>query len=314
MMFACSINMKRFATLMICANVSMSFAQDPVFTQFGNSEWYINPAMAARDTLDVVSAKYRNQWPNKTINYQTSIVSYNHHFAKINGSIYAAALIDDEGNGLLTTERYSIGYAEKLKFGDEFLIQFGIELSYFQREVDWSRLTFGDQIDPRQGFVYESFEIPRCGGTTGIDISSGLLVQYKKLYLGFSTHHINEPDYSLSCGTSPLPLNYGAQLGYQGNITSDWSIHPYIWYNHQGNGDILYAMTEAQWKFLVFGVGYRYDNDFTGLLGVRFLKFDILYSYDRTYSRPGYSSSGAHEISARFKFWNKTPHDNYVAF
>lgn len=306
--------MKRLGLLLAYGYASFSFAQDPVFTHFGNSEWYVNPSMAARDTMDVVALKYRNQWPGLSGNYQTSIIAYSHHFAKINGTVYGAALIDDAARGTIVTQRYSIGYAQKLKVGNHGLLQLGAEFTYFQRVIDWSKLTYGDMIDPRRGFIYQTGEIPRGGSVSGIDISTGALFQYKDLYIGASLHHITEPDESLLYGYSPLPRKWGLQTGYTWQINSDWQIHPYVWYNNQQGFNILYMMAEAQFKFLVFGGGYRIDDAYTAQLGARFLKFDLLYSYDMTYSDLHGGTAGAHEISGRFKFWNKTPHDNYVEF
>lgn len=214
----------------------------------------------------------------------------------------------------MVTQRYSLGYAQKLKIGDNGLLQLGAELTYFQRSMDWSRLTFGDMIDPRRGFIYETVDIPRGGSVSGIDLSAGALFQFKSMYIGASLHHITEPDESLLYGYSPLPRKWGVQAGYKGHISPDWQIHPYIWYNNQQGFNMFYMMAEAQFKFLVFGAGYRLDDAYSAQLGVRFLKFDVLYSYDMTYSDLSGATAGAHEISGRFKFWNKTPHANYIEF
>ena len=46
-----------------------------------------------------------------------------------------------------------------------------------------------------------------------IDFNTGTIAYYKKLLVGFSIHHITEPDFGLQ-GINKLPIRYGLQIGY----------------------------------------------------------------------------------------------------
>ncbi|HRE96129.1 MAG TPA: type IX secretion system membrane protein PorP/SprF, partial [Flavobacteriales bacterium] len=85
--------------------------------------------------------------------------------------------------------------------------------SYFQKSLDWSKLTFGDMIDPRRGFVYQTGDVPRGGSVGNMDFSAGILGFSENFYIGFSAHHLTEPNESLVTGTSPLPMKLSGHAG-----------------------------------------------------------------------------------------------------
>ena len=59
----------------------------------------------------------------------------------------------------LTTTNISGMYSYQLNVTREFSIRFGMQGTYVQKKVDWDKLTFGDMIDPRYGFIYQTQEI-----------------------------------------------------------------------------------------------------------------------------------------------------------
>ena len=61
--------------------------------------------------------------------------------------------------------------------------------------------TFGDQIDPRRGFIYQTGDLPRGRllengwGTKGfIDLSAGIVGYSENFYFGFAAKHLNTPE------------------------------------------------------------------------------------------------------------------------
>src|ERR1044071_9081282 len=71
--------MKKFIlTLTICAALfSVSFAQDPNFSQFFASPITLNPALTGKfDGVYRFAANYRNQWPTINNAYTTATASF----------------------------------------------------------------------------------------------------------------------------------------------------------------------------------------------------------------------------------------------
>lgn len=289
------------------------YSQDPHFSQLENSEWYFNPAMVNNDSLDQVAIKYRNQWPALSGNYVTTTAHYAHYFSKTNGTVYGAYLDDNAARGTLITNRFNLGYAQKIKLGKELMVQLGTELTFGMRSLDWSKLTFGDMIDPRRGFVYETNDIPRVGSGSYLDISGGILVNYYKLFMGFSTHHISEPNESAIGGYSPLPRKYGFQLGYDLVISSQFELKMRgFHYRQAGFRNTLFGGDVAYKGKFNLGYYHRINDAHVIRIGLQGDLIGVYYSNDITISELTTSTAYSHELSTSIRFWTKTPHKKFM--
>jgi len=291
-----------------------TFAQDPNYSTMLNSAVFINPAMAATDTMDYAGLKYRNQWPALSANYVTTSAYYSHYSSLLNSATYLIGSHDVAGRGTLKTTRVGIGYAQKIKLGDHFLIQVAGEAVYFQKSLEWANLTFGDIIDPRVGFVYATQDTPRGGTVSGMDFSSGITLSYKSAYVGFSAHHLTQPNESLLIGNSRLPMKFGVQMAYKLDMGEKWSVEPILFYQQQGNFSNLNLSCFVKGSDFVLGLGYRNKDAFLGTVGYEGARIRIYYSYDLTVSRLGTETGGSHEISMAYRFWKKAPHENYLEY
>jgi glycosyltransferase involved in cell wall biosynthesis len=56
------------------------------------------------------------------------------------------------------------------------------EQKNFQKYLDWSKLTFGDMIDPRRGFIYQTGDVPRGNGKRGYFDASAGFVGYTDIF------------------------------------------------------------------------------------------------------------------------------------
>ena len=71
----------------------------------------------------------------------------------ISGGLGLLVLNDKAGEGTLTSSYSSLIYAYQLNITREFSIRTGLQATYAQKTLDVDKLTFGDQIDPRYGFI-----------------------------------------------------------------------------------------------------------------------------------------------------------------
>lgn len=282
-------------------------AQDPQFTQFYANPIYLNPAFAGSARCPRVVMAYRNQWPALSGSFVTYSASYDQYVPTISGGIGVIALRDEAGRGVLNTTSIGGIYSYQKAVSRTFSLKFGVQATYTQKALDWSKLTFGDQIDPRRGFIYESQEVVRGGDVGFFDASAGVLGFSESFYAGASVHHINEPNESLILGTSRLPMKFtghtGAVIPIDGKrkSLSEASVSPNILYQRQADFEQINVGLYVRKGPLVFGTWYRFKDSFIALLGVQTETFKVGYSYDLTTSQLTTETGGSHELTLTFQ-------------
>ena len=279
-------------------------AQDPQFTQFYANPLYLNPAFAGTARCPRICINYRNQWPAISGTFVTYSASYDQHIDGMAGGIGLLVTNDRAGKGTLNTTNVSGIYSYQLNLTREFSMKFGIQATYAQKSVDWSKLTFGDMIDPRTGFVYSTNEIPNATTRSNVDISAGMLGYSRRYFFGFAVHHVTEPDEGF-LGTSKLPMKYTGHAGALiplGGRYSESSISPNILYQRQQDFQQLNLGVYFTKGALVGGLWYRNQDSFIILLGFQQDLFKFGYSYDVTVSRLTNATAGSHEISFQMQF------------
>ncbi len=284
-------------------------AQDPEFSQFYANQLYLNPAFAGTLRCPRISMAHRNQWPGITGTYTTSSVSYDQQVESISGGLGFLFTTDNAAN-TLKSSRFSAIYSYQIKINRKFSMRFGGEATFFQKSLDWNKLTFGDMVDPRRGFVYQTGDLPRGGNISGVDFSAGVLGFSEIFFFGVAAHHLTTPDESLIIGESPLPMKItghaGAVLPLSGGAskytTNDVSISPNIMFRQQGSFSQLNMGLYVKKGALAAGVWYRNKDAFIVLIGIQTDNFKIGYSYDVTTSKLTTATGGAHEVTLGINF------------
>lgn len=274
-------------------------AQDPTFSQFNSVPLYFNPAFAGSVEKSRLALSYRNQWAGI---YKTFYVSYDQAVQKIHGG--AGIIISNDNAGAMNVFYSGIVYAPKFNIMERIAISPAIKVGYRRQSVDMSQLTFGDMIDPANGFTptYEEIILVR----NNIDLSAGLVINTENMYLGLAIDHINQPNINIiEGGKSPLPAKYVGQFGYtfQKNETSDLSVSPSILYQKQASFSIFQANLSFKYKWATIGAGYSNAISYTFMLGYHRKSVMVGYSYDYYKTMSQISEKlYAHEISLKYIF------------
>jgi type IX secretion system PorP/SprF family membrane protein len=284
------------------------FAQDPSFSQFYANRLYLNPAFAGTANCPRLTLNYRNQWPGIDNSYITYAASFDKQIDAINGGLGVLLLQDRVGEGILNNFRGSLLYSYQFAVNRKFSIRAGFEATFVQKSIDISNLRFGDMIDARRGFVYETAEIVPVDKVTYPDFSFGLLGFSEKTYFGIAVHHLTEPDEGF-IDFSALPRLYTAHFGAVlpfGLRNEDMTWSPNVIYQLQGPFTELNLGLYVTKGPLVLGTWFRNTNNnsdaIIGLLGVQMDDFKIGYSYDLTVSLLSDKTNGSHEISFSYIF------------
>jgi type IX secretion system PorP/SprF family membrane protein len=280
-------------------------AQDPQFTQFYANPLYLNPAFAGTARCPRICMNYRNQWPNISgPTYVTYSSSFDMHFDALAGGVGALITTDDQGNGTLKTTNASIIYAYQAVVNRSFSLKFGLQATYMQKTLDKTKLNFGDMIDARRGFVWNTQEVVPSVSKKNVDFSAGILGYSKNYFFGIAVNHINQPDEGL-LGTSQLPLKFTGHAGAiipLGGKGNESYLSPGILFQAQQKFQQLNIGLQYVQGAFVAGLWYRNSDAVIALVGVQNANFKFGYSYDVTISKLSGNTAGSHEISLQIQF------------
>ncbi len=279
-------------------------AQDPQFTQFYANPLYLNPAFAGTARCPRVVLNYRNQWPALSGTFETFSASFDQHIEGIGGGVGLLVTHDQAGKGTLNTTNISGIYSYQQTISSSFSMKFGFQATYFQKSLDWSKLTFGDMIDPRRGFIYNTNDVQRGGSVSNADFSAGILGYSDIFFVGFAVNHLSEPNESLIVGTSQLPMKLTAHagaaipLGTRGRYgDAKTRLSPNVLYQQQAEFRQFNIGMYIDHGPITAGVWFREGDSFIALFGFQTDKYKFGYSYDLTTSQLTTSTAGSHELS-----------------
>ena len=291
-------------------------AQDPQFTQFYSNPLYLNPAFAGTANCPRIVMNYRNQWPGISSGptFVTYSASYDQHVQKLGGGLGLLVMNDKAGEATWTMGNYSGIYSYQLNLTRKMSLKAGFQATYVQRSIDQSKIIFGDQIDPRYGFIYPSGEIIANPSVSHFDFSSGVLLFSQKVYIGFAGHHLTQPNEKFISSGSQLPMKLTFHAGSilyteqpsKGGEGSYFSPNLLI-QKQLSFTQINLGMYYAHGP-LVGGLWLRYSPPAGGakvnsadaivLLGIETGMFRFGYSYDFPMGGTGFKNSkGSHEMS-----------------
>ncbi len=303
-------------------------AQDPQFSQFYASPIYLNPALAGATDRARMGINYRNQWPSLTHSFRT-VSAYIDYFSKAYES-GVGVIVNQHRESFLDFKSTEIGavYSYKMPIADGVVFRMGIQLSYFQKNVNFDELVFGNQIDIDNGqIIGPSGEAFDRGLTVNfLSASSGGMIYTKNFWIGAATHHINQPNQSLVDAESKLSRKYSIHSGYKLFFTKGRRLRTIeyqfqersatfaINYKSQGGFNQLDAGVQLYFQPLVIGGWYRgipiqsvntviKNESIIFLVGLELSKdVSFGYSHDFTVSKLAGSTGGAHEFSFTYSF------------
>ncbi len=279
-------------------STSIIFSQDPIFFNNQQNRLFVNPAYTGSVESFSVAMNYRNQWP-QFHSYQTFTTEINQYLGKGNG--VSVLFSNDNAANTLFKRELVLGYAKTISFNENHHLSLGVQTGFFTKKINWDNLTFGDQIDPRRGFVYQSNDIIYKKYVTNVDINCGLLYYTKFFFLGTSVKHLTQPNESFLGGVSRLPMLYSGQIGGK-VLLNDLTLLPSISAYKQGSfkPSIVYNLS-SRYKKVQLDVGYWNYNGLTFGFGLNYDTFSLGYTFGMSNSSLLSSSISTHEVRAVFK-------------
>ena len=317
--------------LIMTIGAGKTFAQDPQFSQYYAAPLYLNPAFAGSTELSRVGLNFRSQWPSQQANFTTASLYFDHFFEDYNSGVGAILNADREGLAGLQSISLGLQYAYQLRVTNWLTFRPGAQVAFYNRDVNFDRLVFGDQLD-QSGIISDvsSEQFDTGVSRSFVDISLGGLLFSEDFYFGYAAHHVNTPNQSLAGGESRLQLKSTFHGGYRFLLPTGFrrygfndkgqerSITPTFQYKRQGNFDQLDLGVYLTYEPVVFGMWYRglpvsqlesfpNNESIIALVGLVVGDLNIGYSFDYTISGLGIQTGGAHEISLVYNFSLRDP-------
>jgi type IX secretion system PorP/SprF family membrane protein len=292
-----------FITLMLVTQ-----AQDPEFTQFSFNPIYTNPALAGTGMgCGRFNFSYRNQWPSLVKSYETYSASFDKHYDNLAGGIGLQITSDQAGEGLLTTRTASAIYSYHLQLTKNLALRAGLQATFCQRSIDFSKLVFSDMLDPRYGRHFETKEPIPATSITFPNFSTGAILYNDAFYAGVAVHNLIEPNQSFYQSNDPgayLPRRFTVHGGMNiplGNYKQETTLSPQMLFMVQRQFTQVNFGLNLQKKSFITGLWWRQTRSNADALMVLVgLKKDLLritYSYDLTVSNNRTAAVGSHEIA-----------------
>lgn len=323
--------MKYFLIIVSLLCGSQVFAQDPNYSQFYNNPIYYNPAMTSINNGMTLRLNARNLWgpiPGRFNTFSCSGEAQTVYKMGLGVTAYS----DVAGEALLRTTGGYLTYSYRPVDMKNFILQAGVSGGFINKNIDWSRLTFSDQLDETQGNIYTSaFNPPSYNSVSYADFSAGLVVRFNgsaqrsrtafkrfSSTIGGSVHHLSEPKDAFLGDNEQLPMKL--VIHNSNNLLfNDIIVSPGVTYEQQSEFQTFTMGVNVVNKPFTFGLWVRnrtaafrakqYDSYIVtmglNLPSKRNMQWRVMYSFDFTVSRLKTSSYGSHELSLVFDFGDK---------
>lgn len=292
-------------------------AQDPQFSQYYANPIYTNPSFAGGSNVARLVLNYRSQWPGISGTFRTFSASYDEHFDALHGGVGVSVMTDEAGVGTLRSTTISGIYAYQINLSKYVTMRLGVQGSVVQKSIDFSKLTFYDQIVRSRGFVNPTLEVPQ-ETVFYPNFAAGAVVYSARFYAGFAAHNITEPKQGFYQTTeSNVPRRYTVHGGLVIPVVESRdakrasNIYPNILFMQQREFNQLNLGLYYNQGPLVMG-GYFRQNSvnsdaFIFLLGVRTPKIKVGFSYDATISSAKNGARQSYEVSLSIELRKRNP-------
>lgn len=197
--------MRQLYTMCILALVCLqqSYSQDPSFSQFYANRIYLNPALTGLEEGISLSGIYRMQWKNIDNGFESYAVSAEIQEPFIRSGFGLSLWRNVEGLAALSTTYIGLSYAYTIPM-DRHQIHIGMHGRWVEKNVDWSKIVFSDQLDQVFGNVFPTTFEPGLDNTRYTDFDLGVVWRFQSdLKLGKRVFRNTRTSIGLSISHAP---------------------------------------------------------------------------------------------------------------
>ncbi len=297
-------------------------AQDPIYSQSYAAPMLISPSFTGLTYGSRISMNFRDQWPGAESAYRNYAISWDGFFEKFSSGFGVMINRNDQAQGTYVYQNISLLYSYDFEIARGYNIRPGMQFQYIDRALNYSKLVFGNQINPDNGI-----STPDANSTIGVahnskfDAAASVMGYTKNYWLGVSFDHLVKADIGFSdqgnynnikttiFGGSKFDLRkvYSGQT--QQTLTFAFQYLNQAGFNQLSLGGywFLNPLEVGLWyRGLPFESvnGYANSDAVIFIFGVTFGKVKFAYSYDLSVSELSGTSGGANEVSLVWQLGN----------
>lgn len=236
---------------------SLTFTQ--VDKIYNRSVWtfYDNPALVGFDRKLAVAYRYQMKnlamgVPNNNGNQQLAFAKHeafaDFAFGGPKENWGLGVYYSHEREFTHTYHKVELAQSFRIQFPQNHLLILGFSLGVqWSKLDDWNRLTFGDMIDPRAGFIYQTNEVSRYDSRTLAYFKGGMRYYWKRFSFDYSVQYGPHGTWALAAA----PVN---------NVWNRFRANYHFYIGHN-----ISIAPEAVGEILTTG-GYFYQNGSGALL------------------------------------------------
>lgn len=308
-----NINMKKytfFFTVIVLFPVLLKAQQDPQFSQNMFTHLLINPGYAGSNDNISVYALNRTQWTGfeggpmvTTLNMDAAINPF-----KIPMGIGLSLQNDELGFNNDLQLNISLAYKQSLGDGN---LGIGVKWGVANTSISTGGSEWITPVDPADNDP--AIPVDGSEDMSLMDFGFGFFYKTEDLYLGISSTHINQAEFTLDQSNARLTRHYYITAGYNLPFNNPlFEFKPGLIVQSDGKNSQLGFHGIVEYNKKVWGgVSLRTDYAITGIFGVELFKWvKVSYSYDFVVSDLMEYNNGSHEIMMGFSFdvkKDKTP-------
>ena len=286
--------MKKIVLIFLCIGTTL-MAQDVHFSQWFNNPLFSNPALTVDFDGDYrITAHQREQWASVSVPFSTTSVGLDMPIE--NWGLGLQFLHDQSGSSRLSLTQFNLSLSRFLKDW-----QFGVQLGFAQRRIDYSDLIFIDDGESISTEIKNYIDI-------GMGINRTFSFFSSELNVAYVLFHINSPNRSFISSKDKLAVRHQFSSGLDYDLNEKWQLSPSIHYTSQQNqrelmlgSQISFDISEYYYKYIVLELGsyYRFGDALTSLIGIQFEQSHVAFCYDWNTSDlvPASNYLGAWELS-----------------
>jgi type IX secretion system PorP/SprF family membrane protein len=276
----------------------VGFGQDSQYSKFYSVQLYLNPAFAGTKVCLRVILNFRDQWTGISREYVSYGLSYDKSVGK-NSGIGIVFNGDDAGQGTIKTNSINLVYSPKIPLNKRLTLSFAIAGGIIQKKLDASNLTFPNQYDDKGFIIGMAPEIIDDINKITPDFNTGVILYSDLFHLGYSAHHVLDPNDILYTTLGKLYRKHTVHFGFNYIVSNKFNrknivkISPQIVYQQQGPHSELNLGVCVTKKKVSGGIWYRGEDAIILVVGVQTKKFNFGFSYDATLSKLANNTAGS---------------------
>ena len=301
----------RLLLFSILLSVNTLFSQDAVLSQYNSFLLYTNMAMAGSKGCSRVIMGERLQWLNINGGYKTSYFSYDQYSRGLRSGIGFQYCGNDEMYRFIQNDAVHLTLSphfSALRRTDslgKLVIKPAIDFGYMHTHLDTNRMSYGDNIEPLYGYIFNTQEGSKISDISSTDFGAGMLIYGQEFYGGIYFHHLTSASASLDYDVIPIYTRMTFQGGYvlrDTAVLGKFSLLPSFLYERQCGSERLDLTMTARYARFSVGASYRMNNTWILLLGFHHKIIQLGYSYEvRRLSSKQYFGT-THEIHVGLNF------------